>query len=66
LARGDLQPLPLTVALCAGIGMALQAAANGRLARVTGEPFVASLVNVSVGFATLGAVAITGRGQRPA
>ena len=46
-ARGDLQPLLLALALAApGSGMALQAAANGQLARATGEPFVASLVNV--------------------
>jgi bacterial/archaeal transporter family-2 protein len=57
-ARGDLQPLLLTVAFCVGVGMALQAAANGRLARATGEPFVASLVNVVVGFSALALVAI--------
>jgi bacterial/archaeal transporter family-2 protein len=57
-ARGDLQLLLLTLALCAGIGMALQAAANGQLARATGEPFVASLVNTTVGFAALGTVAL--------
>jgi bacterial/archaeal transporter family-2 protein len=57
-ARGDLQPLLLGLALCAGIGMALQAAANGQLARETGEPFVASLVNTTVGLAALGTVAI--------
>jgi transporter family-2 protein len=39
-ARGDLQPLLLTLALVAGLGMALQAAANGQLARRSGEPFV--------------------------
>jgi bacterial/archaeal transporter family-2 protein len=57
-SRGDLQPLLLTLALVAGIGMALQAAANGQLARATGEPFVASLMNVTVGFVVLGVVAI--------
>jgi transporter family-2 protein len=57
-ARGDLEPLLLTLALVAGIGMALQAAANGQLARETREPFVASLVNVTVGFLALGLVAL--------
>ncbi len=57
-ARGDLEPLLLTLALVAGLGMALQAAANGQLARRTGEPFVASLVNVTVGFLALGLVAL--------
>ncbi len=38
--------------------MSLQAAANGQLARATGEPWAASLVNVAVGFAALGVVAI--------
>jgi transporter family-2 protein len=57
-ARGDLQPLLLSLALCAGLGMAVQAAANGQLARATGEPFVAALVNITVGFALLGAVAL--------
>jgi transporter family-2 protein len=57
-ARGDLQPLLLTLAFLAGCGMALQAAANGQLARATGEPFVASLVNVTVGFLALGTVAL--------
>jgi bacterial/archaeal transporter family-2 protein len=57
-ARGDLQPLLLTLALCAGVLMAVQAAANGQLARETGEPFVASLVNTSVGLAALATVAL--------
>jgi transporter family-2 protein len=57
-ARGDLQPLLLSLALCTGIGMAVQAAANGQLARETGEPFVASAVNVTLGCAVLGAIAL--------
>jgi bacterial/archaeal transporter family-2 protein len=57
-ARGDLQPLLLSLALCAGLGMAVQAAANGQLARETGEPFVASAVNVTLGCAVLGAIAL--------
>jgi bacterial/archaeal transporter family-2 protein len=57
-ARGDLQPLLLGLAFVAGTGMALQAAANGQLARRTGEPFVASLVNTTVGLVALGSVAL--------
>ena len=57
-SRGDLQVLLLSLALIAGIGMALQSAANGQLARATGEPFMASLVNVTVAFAALGTVAL--------
>ena len=50
--------LLLTLALAAGIGMSLQAAANGQLARASGEPWAASLVNVAVGLATLAVVAL--------
>jgi transporter family-2 protein len=57
-ARGDPDVLLLALALAAGLGMALQAAANGQLARATGEPWAASLVNVAVGFAALGVVAV--------
>ena len=57
-ARGDPNVLLLALALAAGVGMSLQAAANGQLARATGEPWAASLVNVTVGFATLGVVGL--------
>jgi transporter family-2 protein len=57
-ARGDPDVLLLALALAAGLGLSLQAAANGQLARATGEPWAASLVNVAVGFAALGAVAV--------
>jgi bacterial/archaeal transporter family-2 protein len=57
-ARGDPDLLLLALALAAGLGMSLQAAANGQLARATGEPWAASLVNVTVGFAALGVVAL--------
>jgi len=57
-ARGDPDALLLGLALAAGLGMSLQAAANGQLARATGEPWAASLVNVSVGFVALGVVAL--------
>ena len=57
-ARGDPNVLLLALALAAGLGMSLQAAANGQLARATGEPWAASLVNVAVGLAALGVVAL--------
>jgi bacterial/archaeal transporter family-2 protein len=57
-ARGDLQPLLLGLAVAAGAFGAVQAAANGQLARKTGEPFVASLVNTTVGMAALGGVGL--------
>ena len=57
-ARSDPDVLLLGLALAAGLGMSLQAAANGQLARATGEPWAASLVNVVVGFAVLGVVAV--------
>ena len=57
-ARGDPDVLLLALAFSAGVGMSLQAAANGRLARATGEPWAASLVNVAIGFAALGLVAL--------
>ena len=57
-ARGDPDVLLLALALAAGLGMSLQAAANGQLARASGEPWAASLVNVAVGFATLGLVGL--------
>jgi bacterial/archaeal transporter family-2 protein len=57
-ARGDPNLLLLALALAVGFAMSLQAAANGQLARATGEPWAASLVNVTVGFAALGVVAL--------
>jgi transporter family-2 protein len=57
-ARSDPDMLLLALALGAGLGMSLQAAANGQLARATGEPWAASLVNVTVGFAVLAIAAV--------
>src|SRR5829696_4268331 len=56
-SRGDLELLILCLALATGTVTSLQAAANGHLARMTGEPFVASLVNVTVALLALVAVA---------
>jgi len=57
-AGGDLDVLLLVLAFMAGLTLPLQAAANGRLALATGEPWAASLVNVVVGFSALGIVAL--------
>jgi len=56
-ARGALEPLLLGLALLGGAGMSMQSAANGRLGRATGEPFVASFTNSSLGLAALAIVA---------
>lgn len=47
------RPLLLALLLAAGVLGAAQAAANGQLRDVTGEPLVAALANFSVGFAVL-------------
>lgn len=57
-ARGNPDAILLTLALLAGVGLALQSAANGQLARATGEPFAAALVNTAVGLGALGIVAV--------
>jgi bacterial/archaeal transporter family-2 protein len=57
-APADLDLLLLGGAFVAGVTLALQAAANGQLARATGEPWAATLVNVAVGFTALGVVAV--------
>jgi bacterial/archaeal transporter family-2 protein len=57
-ARSDPNMVLLVLALAVGLGMALQAAANGQLASETGEPFVASLVNVVVGLSVLAVAAV--------
>ena len=56
-AHGEFEPVLLGLALAVGCGQALQAAANGQLARESGEPFLASTVNTSVGLAILAVVA---------
>jgi transporter family-2 protein len=56
-ARGHVDVLLLTLALLAGTTLAVQSAANGQLALRTGEPFVASLVNTTVGLTALVVVA---------
>lgn len=52
-ARGHLDLALLAFALAAGVAVALQQAANGQLARATGEPLVAGMINFVVGLAAL-------------
>ncbi|MGZ4268046.1 MAG: DMT family transporter [Solirubrobacteraceae bacterium] len=61
-ARGDLHAGLLALAVLAGVAVALQQAANGRLARATGEPFVAGMVNFAVGLSVLLVVAAVATG----
>jgi transporter family-2 protein len=56
-AHGEFEPVLLGLALAVGCGQALQSAANGQLARESGEPFLASTVNTSVGLVILAVVA---------
>jgi transporter family-2 protein len=56
-SHGAFEPVLLGLALLVGCGVALQAAANGQLARESGEPFLASTANTSVGLAVLAVVA---------
>ncbi len=51
-------PVLFALLLAAGVLGAAQAAANGQLREVTGEPLVAALVNFGVGFSVLAAAAV--------
>lgn len=55
---GDLRVGLLVLAVAAGLGVALQQAANGRLAQLTGEPGAAALANFTIGFVCLGTLAL--------
>jgi transporter family-2 protein len=52
-ARAHLDLALLAFAVVAGVGVALQQAANGQLARATGEPLVAGMINFMVGLTAL-------------
>ena len=56
-ARASLHVGVVAFTLAAGVATALQQAANGHLARTTGEPLFAGAVNFAVGFVALLAVA---------
>jgi bacterial/archaeal transporter family-2 protein len=56
----------IALAIVAGVAMALQQAANGHLARVTGEPIFASTVNFLVGAIALVVAAAVATGLTPA
>lgn len=61
-------PVLFLLLVVAGVLGAAQAAANGQLREVTGEPLVAALVNFGVGFSVLAAAALaaTAAGSLPA
>jgi len=56
-SAGDFQPLVLALAFGAGVANGVQGAANGQLARVTGESSFAAFVNFGVGFLALATIA---------
>jgi bacterial/archaeal transporter family-2 protein len=60
-----MQPGLLAFALCAGAASAFQQAANGHLARDTGEPLFAGAVNFAVGFLALLVVSAIATGLSP-
>ncbi|HEX5898352.1 MAG TPA: DMT family transporter [Solirubrobacteraceae bacterium] len=64
-ASANLQVGLLAFALAAGAASALQQAANGHLARNTGEPLFAGTVNFAVGFLALLVVAAIATGLAP-
>jgi transporter family-2 protein len=51
--HGELHLALLAIALVAGAGVAVQQAAMGQVARISGEPFVAGVVNFTVGSAVV-------------
>jgi transporter family-2 protein len=55
----------IAFAVVAGVANALQQAANGHLARITGEPIFAMTINFLVGAAALAAVAALATGLSP-
>jgi bacterial/archaeal transporter family-2 protein len=55
----------IAVAVVGGVAMSLQQAANGHLARDTGEPLFAGTVNFAVGFLALLVVAAIATGLSP-
>jgi bacterial/archaeal transporter family-2 protein len=64
-ARATLQVGILAFTVVAGVATALQQAANGHLARNTGEPLFAGAVNFAVGFVALLVVATVANGLVP-
>jgi bacterial/archaeal transporter family-2 protein len=56
--EGDLVPMMVVLVLLAGVAAAFQAAFNGRIAAVVGDPVAPTVVNVVVGTVTLGVVAV--------
>lgn len=57
----SVRPVLFVLLVAAGVLGAAQAAANGQLREVTGDPLVAALVNFAVGFAALALAALAAR-----
>jgi transporter family-2 protein len=64
-ARTEPRPLLLAVLVAAGFAFAAQQAVNARLARTTGEPLAAAVVNFAVGGAVLTVVTLVVVGGGP-
>jgi bacterial/archaeal transporter family-2 protein len=66
---GEFAPALVAFVVAAGAALSFQSAFNGRIAAVTGDPFAATTVNVTVGIAALAAivtaVAVTGHVDAP-
>ncbi len=64
-ARGEPQLGLLALAVLAGVGVAVQQAAMGHVARATGEPLAAGAVNFAAGAIVMVAVALVATGGSP-
>jgi transporter family-2 protein len=64
-ARTEPEPALLAVLVLAGLAFAAQQAVNARMARTTGEPLVAAVVNFAVGGAVLTVLALAVVGGPP-
>jgi bacterial/archaeal transporter family-2 protein len=64
-ARAHLDLALLALAVVAGFGSSLQQAANGHVARETGEPLIAATINFAVGLVAVLVVALVATGVSP-
>jgi transporter family-2 protein len=64
-SHGDPDAVLLSLAVVAGVLIAIQQATNGRLAVAVGEPTVAALVNFAVGFVLLGVLTVVAQWGEP-
>ena len=61
-SRGDLDVALLALVVAAGVGIAVQQAANGQLAETSGEPLAAGTVNFAIGGGLLVLLALVSTG----